>query len=185
MGRLGAQLSGARLVALRRLDLRDTPHHPDVGGVEGRHFVDVRGHTLQLVAGLAVSQFHGCGLGKCLALSLSMPLGAKSSIVAGALAAIGASVCCVGPLVLLMLGVSGACISYLTAFEPFRPYFIGLTLLFRFLAFRKLYLVKRACATGDACADDRVLNRNRLIFWFLSVSLLLLVAFPWYAPLLF
>ena len=114
-----------------------------------------------------------------------MPLGAKSSIVAGALAAIGASVCCVGPLVLLMLGVSGAWISYLTAFEPFRPYFIGLTLLFLFLAFRKLYLVKRACATGDACADDRVLNRNRLIFWFLSVSLLLLVAFPWYAPLLF
>jgi mercuric ion transport protein len=125
------------------------------------------------------------GLGKCLAVSLSMPLGAKSSIVAGALAAIGASVCCVGPLVLLMLGVSGAWISYLTAFEPFRPYFIGLTLLFLFLAFRKLYFVKRACATGETCADNRVLNRQRLIFWFLSIPLLLLVAFPWYAPLLF
>ena len=114
-----------------------------------------------------------------------MLLGAKSSILAGALAAIGASVCCVGPLMLLMLGVSGAWISHLTAFEPFRPYFIGLTLLFLFLAFRKLYLVKRACATGEACADDKVLNRQRLIFWFLTVPLLLLVAFPWYAPLLF
>jgi mercuric ion transport protein len=114
-----------------------------------------------------------------------MLLGAKSSILAGALAAIGASVCCVGPLVLLMLGVSGAWISHLTAFEPFRPYFIGLTLLFLFLAFRKLYLVKRACATGEACEDDKLLNRQRFIFWFLTVPLLLLVAFPWYASLLF
>ncbi len=114
-----------------------------------------------------------------------MFLGAKSSIVAGALAAIGASVCCAGPLVLLMLGVSGAWISHLTAFEPFRPYFIGLTLLFLFLAFRKLYLVKRACATGDACADDKVLNHQRLIFWLVAFSLLLLISFPCYAPLLF
>lgn len=122
---------------------------------------------------------------KCLAVSLSMLFGVKSSILAGTMAAIGASVCCVGPLVLLMLGVSGAWISHFTAFEPFRPYFIGLTLLFLFLAFRKLYLVKRACATGDACADDKVLNRQRLMFWFVTVSLLLLVAFPWYAPRLF
>ena len=114
-----------------------------------------------------------------------MLLGAKSSILAGALAAIGASVCCVAPLALLMLGVSGAWISYLTAFEPFRPYFIGLTLLFLCLAFRKLYLVKPACATGDACAEKRVLTRQRLIFWFATVCLLLLVAFPWYASLLF
>ncbi|HZE91048.1 MAG TPA: mercuric transporter MerT family protein, partial [Rhizobacter sp.] len=35
----------------------------------------------------------------------------KSSLVAGVLAAIGASVCCVGPLVLLMLGIGGAWIA--------------------------------------------------------------------------
>ena len=53
-GRLGAQLLGAGLVSLRRLDGGDAPHHPDVGGVEGGHFVDVSGHALQQVAGLAV-----------------------------------------------------------------------------------------------------------------------------------
>ena len=65
-------------------------------------------------------------------------LNAKSSLVAGSLAAIGASVCCVGPLVLLALGIGGAWIGNLTALQPYRPLFIGLTLLFLGLAFRKL-----------------------------------------------
>ena len=47
----------------------------------------------------------------------------KGSLVAGALAAIGASVCCVGPLVLLALGIGGAWIANLTALEPLRPWF--------------------------------------------------------------
>ena len=34
-------------------------------------------------------------------------LNAKSSLVVGVLAGIGASICCVGPLVLLALGISG------------------------------------------------------------------------------
>src|SRR5881398_1114070 len=57
-------------------------------------------------------------------------LNAKGSLVAGVLAAIGASVCCVVPLVLLALGIGGAWVGNLTAFEPYRPLFIGLTLLF-------------------------------------------------------
>jgi MerT mercuric transport protein len=48
-------------------------------------------------------------------------------------------VCCVGPLLLLALGIGGAWVGSLTKMEPFRPYFIVLTLLFLGLAFRKLY----------------------------------------------
>jgi mercuric ion transport protein len=66
---------------------------------------------------------------------------AKSSLLAGVAAGIGASVCCVGPLALLALGVSGAWIGNLTALEPYRPLFIGLTLVFLGLAFLRLYLV--------------------------------------------
>lgn len=54
----------------------------------------------------------------------------NGTLIAGALAAVGASVCCVAPLVLLALGIGGAWISNLTALEPLRPVFIGLTLLF-------------------------------------------------------
>lgn len=114
-----------------------------------------------------------------------MSLNPKGSLVAGTLAAIGASVCCVGPLVLLMLGISGAWIGRLTALEPYRPIFAGLTLLFLALAFRNLYLARRACAVNDACVDDGVLKRQRLVFWLVAVPVVLLLAFPWYAYLLF
>ena len=112
-------------------------------------------------------------------------LNAKGSLVAGVLAAIGASVCCVGPLVLLALGIGGAWISNLTAFEPYRPVFIGLTLLFLGLAFRQLYLVPQVCTPGTQCADSQTAKRQRLIFWSVGVLLLGLLAVPWFAPLFY
>ncbi len=62
----------------------------------------------------------------------------KGTLIASVLTAVGASVCCVAPLVLLTLGISGAWMSSLTALEPLRPVFIGLTLLFLGLSFRKV-----------------------------------------------
>lgn len=52
----------------------------------------------------------------------------RGALLAGALAAILASACCLGPLILLTLGVSGAWIGNLTALEPYRPIFIGTAL---------------------------------------------------------
>jgi mercuric ion transport protein len=109
----------------------------------------------------------------------------KGSLIAGLLAAIGASVCCVGPLVLLALGISGSWVGSLTAMEPYRPIFIGLTLLFLGLAFRKLYLVPQVCAPGMPCADPRTIQRQRLMFWVVAVFLLGLLAVPWLAPLFY
>lgn len=112
-------------------------------------------------------------------------LNAKSSLVVGVLAGIGASICCVGPLVLLALGISGAWIGNLTAMEPYRPVFIGLTLLFLGLAFRKLYLVSQVCAPGRPCADPRTIERQRLTFWIVAMLLLGLLAVPWLAVLFY
>jgi hypothetical protein len=81
--------------------------------------------------------------------------------MAGALAAIGASVCCVGPLVLLALGIGGTWVGSLTAMEPFRPWFIGLTLLFLGLAFRKLYLVPRVCAPGIVALHSQIYQHTK------------------------
>ena len=63
------------------------------------------------------------------------PLNAKTTLVGGVLASIGASACCVGPLLLLSLGISGAWIGNLTALEPYRPVFISLVIVFLGLAF--------------------------------------------------
>lgn len=109
----------------------------------------------------------------------------KESLIAGALAAIGASVCCVGPLVLLALGIGGTWIGSLTKMEPFRPWFIGLTFLFLALAFRRLYRVPQVCAPAAPCANPRTLKRQRMIFWMVAALLLALLAVPWFAPLFY
>lgn len=112
-------------------------------------------------------------------------LDAQGSLMAGILAAIGASVCCVGPLVLLALGVSGTWIGNLTAMEPYRPIFVGLTLLFIGLAFRKLFRSREPCAAANACANPVVLRRQRIVFWVVTALLLGLLAVPWLAPLFY
>jgi len=105
-------------------------------------------------------------------------LDSKRSLTLGVFAAIGASVCCVGPLVLLALGVGGAWVGNLVAFEPYRPAFIALTLLFFGLAFRRLYLVKPVCAPNTSCAKPMVRTRQRLIFWLAAVLVLGLLVTP-------
>lgn len=109
----------------------------------------------------------------------------NKSLLAGVLAAIGASVCCVGPLVLLGLGVGGAWIGSLTTLEPVRPLLVGATLLLLALAFRQLYLVPAVCEPGAACADPRTIRRQRAIYWLVAVPLVLLLAAPLAAPLFY
>ena len=106
----------------------------------------------------------------------------KGTLIAGVLTAVGASVCCVAPLVLLALGIGGAWISTLTALEPLRPVFIGLTLLFLGLSFRKVYLNPQACVPGTPCAAPRTVKRQRAMFWVVTVLALTLLAVPWIAP---
>ena len=67
--------------------------------------------------------------------------------------------CCVGPLVLLTLGIGGAWIAGLTSLEPMRPWLIAATLLFLGLAFRRLYLQPSVCEPGALCAEPIVLGR--------------------------
>ncbi len=109
-------------------------------------------------------------------------LGVLNSLWLAILATIGASVCCVAPLVFLMLGIGGAWIGNLTAMEPYRPVFIGVALVFVWMAFRKLYRVPADCVPGTSCANPAVLKRQRLIFWILTVLMLSLLAVPMLVP---
>ncbi len=115
----------------------------------------------------------------------SSPATNNGSMIAAVIAAIGASLCCVGPLVLLALGISGTWISTLTALEPYRPIFIGVTFIFLGLAFRKLYLIPQRCAPGDACALPSTRRNQRIIFWIVTVLLIALLTFPYYGLALF
>lgn len=109
-------------------------------------------------------------------------LPAKSSLpamIVALLTAIGASVCCVVPLVLVLLGVSGAWIAHLTALDPWRPWFIAVTLLCLGLAFWTLYGPSSLCRTEGTCVESKVLRRRRFWLWTASVLIALLLLFPY------
>ncbi|CAN5410198.1 mercuric ion transporter MerT [soil metagenome] len=108
----------------------------------------------------------------------------KLALAGGLLAGIGASACCVGPLLLLSLGIGGAWIGHLTALEPYRPIFIALTVLFLGLAFRKLYLVPQTCA-ADNCVADRTRRVQRTLFWVFVPLSLASIASSWILPLFY
>lgn len=99
------------------------------------------------------------------------------------LSALGASACCIGPLVLVSLGIGGAWVSNLVAMEAARPFFLIATLVLIGLAFRQLYLSPEACENGAACTSASVRRNQRIMFWVGSAMLIALLAFPWYAPL--
>jgi len=105
------------------------------------------------------------------------------ALLAGGLAAIGASACCAGPLLVVSLGLGGAWVSSLVALEPLRPVFIALVLVAFGIAFRRLYLLP--CAPGESCAVAAVRRRQRWVFWLTLLPAAALVAFPWYAFLFY
>lgn len=104
------------------------------------------------------------------------------TIAAGILAALGASTCCVGPLVLVTLGLGGAWVAGLRALEVFYPVFLGAAILFFGIAFWRLYLRPASCEAGGACAPG-TLRRQRIAFWATLIVAKAIVLFPFYAPL--
>ncbi|WP_461480650.1 mercuric transporter MerT family protein [Porticoccus sp.] len=105
-------------------------------------------------------------------------------IIGGVMAAIGASLCCVGPFVLLSLGISGAWISSLTLLEPYRPIFIAVVLLLFGWAGWQVYRSVEACAPGTACAIPQMRKRRQVIFWIALIIALILVTSSYWIPLL-
>lgn len=102
-------------------------------------------------------------------------------LVGGTLAGIVGSVCCVGPLVLVSLGIGGAWISNLTALTAWSTVFIALAVsAFGFAAY-KLFYVPKACAPGTPCADPRTLRNQRIVFAIAVPLTAALVSFPYYA----
>lgn len=104
--------------------------------------------------------------------------------VGGILGAIAASSCCILPLVLFSLGVSGAWIGNLTALAPFQPYFIAATIAVLGYGYWLVYRSRRmACADGAACARPMP---NRLVLSGLILATTLVVTalgFNFLAPI--
>ncbi len=116
---------------------------------------------------------------------MNRPAPESASIVAGAVSALGASTCCVLPLVLVTIGVGGAWVAQLRELEHFYYVFVGAALLAFGYAFYRLYLRPApACAPDTVCATPVTRRRQRIAFWVTLLTAKALVLSPFYAPYL-
>ena len=103
----------------------------------------------------------------------------------GLLGALAASSCCILPVVLFSLGISGAWIGNFTRLAPYQPYFLSSTTVFLGTGYWLVHRAsKAACVEGEACARPLP---NRLVKIVLVVATVLVVAavgFDLLAPLL-
>lgn len=106
----------------------------------------------------------------------------NSLTMASIIAAVGASLCCIGPLTAVVLGLStfGAA----AAFEGLRPYFLGLTITLLagawYLAYRR---GKTGACSEGACPPDSPARYGKLLLWIATGLVAFLAAFPYYSPL--
>jgi len=102
--------------------------------------------------------------------------------IGAVLTAVGASACCVLPLVLGALGVGSMAVA--ARLEPLRPLFMVLTVGFLGFGFYQAYR-KPKCRPGEACAVPANRTRQRILLWIMAVVSALILGFPYYAVYLF
>jgi mercuric ion transport protein len=102
----------------------------------------------------------------------------RQSLIAagGLLGALAASSCCILPILLFGLGVSGAWIGNFTRLAPYQPYFIAATLAFLGYGYWLVYRFStRACTDGEACArplSSRIVKTSLILATILVVAAL-------------
>jgi mercuric ion transport protein len=112
----------------------------------------------------------------------------KKTIFAGGgvLGAVAMSSCCIVPLVLFSLGVTGAWIGNLAALYPYKPYFFVATAGFLGAGFYRAYRKPKAsaCAADGYCATTLSDRINKAVLWGATVLVVAALAFPYVAPVL-
>jgi mercuric ion transport protein len=112
----------------------------------------------------------------------------KSSVAAagGLIAAVLASSCCIIPLVLVLLGVSGAWIGNLRALEAYQPIFVVFTLGFLAFGFWQVYFKpKPDCAEDATCSRPLPNTLVEMILWAATVLVFLTLTVDYWAPLFY
>ncbi len=102
----------------------------------------------------------------------------KVALGGSIVAAIAASLCCIGPLIALLLGLGtfGAA----AAFEALRPYLLGLTALLLASAFYLVYRKREVKCEDGRCAQAAS-GRTKMMLWIATGVVITFAAFPYYS----
>lgn len=107
-------------------------------------------------------------------------------MAAGVIAAVGASLCCITPVLALVAGIGGIASTF-AWLDPFRPYFIGLTgIVLAFAWYQKLKPGKEASACD--CEDEQEKKpfiQSKIFLGIVTMLALILLSFPYYSNAFF
>lgn len=112
-----------------------------------------------------------------------------ASVGGAVLAAFASSLCCLGPLLLAVLGLGGA--GLLARLEAYRPHLAAVTLLLLGAGFYLTYwrprLAHAGAAAGPACDCElpRASRLGRVMLWIATVVVAAFLSFPYLARVLF
>jgi len=95
----------------------------------------------------------------------------------GIVAAIAASLCCIGPAVFALIGAGS--IGAFSAFETFRPYLIGFTVLLLGLAFYFTYRKREVQCENGTCKVESAGSVNKISLWFAVLIAGSAIAYPY------
>lgn len=104
------------------------------------------------------------------------------TIVGALVAAVGASVCCIGPVVLTALG-AGTLSAAAIKFEAYRPAFLTVTVAFLGAGFYTTYRRSAAQSCADGTCQPSSRRVTKVVLWLATVLVILLVTFPYYINL--
>lgn len=100
--------------------------------------------------------------------------------------AVLASSCCIVPLLLVTLGVSGAWIGSLSALEPYKPWFAAVTMLFLGIGFWQVYWKpKQECEEGSYCANPKSDRVVKIALWSATLLVALASTIVYWAPIFY
>lgn len=97
--------------------------------------------------------------------------------VGGVTAAVIASLCCIGPVLVVFLGVGS--IAAFSVFEIYRPFFIGVTVALIGLAFYLTYRKREVACENGTCKMESASRRAKIGVWIVTILAGLVTAFPY------
>ncbi len=113
-----------------------------------------------------------------------MKLNSENGVAVGILAAVSASLCCITPVLALIAGTSGIASTF-SWIEPFRPYFIGITvLILGFMWYQKLWPKKQIACECEIDEKPKFVH-SKTFLGLVTVFAALMLSFPYYAHIFY
>ena len=102
----------------------------------------------------------------------------------GLLTAIAASLCCITPVLALIAGTSGLASTF-SWLEPFRPYFIGLTILVLGFAWYQKLKPKKQIDCNCETEEKPKFIQSKMFLGIVTAFAIVMLAFPYYSSIFY